>query len=218
MPQNIDSKGGRLLPTRQFFLDRLWVWITGIALWVIGTTALAILTPLGTTMAAIWEAPATLATISAEVAELRADVPPGTLAAISAEVAELRADVAQATGDDRVIRQPKGLSYVTEPVHLGEDVVFNLVIERTTLGANCDFIGGESLFTEAGGVMTPGSAIPASTRRLEAQQTRLHLRLTPPENLRPGRIELYLALEYDCDGKRVYDRTDTAVYSLLGKG
>jgi len=198
MTQNIDSKGERLLPTRQFFLDRLWVWLTGIAFWAIGALFLLIATPFWANVSAIWQSPDTLATISAEVAELRADV-------------------AQATGDDRVIRQPKGLSYVTEPVHLGEDVVYNLVIERTTLGANCNFMGGESLFTESGGVMTPGSALPASTRRLAAQQTRLHLRLTPPENLRPGRIELYLALEYDCAGKRVYDRTDTAVYQLLGK-
>jgi|GEM_PF-999866 len=210
MTQNIDSKGERLLPTRQFFLDRLWVWLTGIAFWAIGALFLLIATPFWATVVAIWNAPVTLATISSEVADLRTDV--------TQSVAELRADVAQATGDDRVIRQPKGLSYVTEPVHLGEDVVYNLVIERTTLGANCNFMGGESLFTEAGGVMTPGSALPASTRRLAAQQTRLHLRLTPPENLRPGRIELYLALEYDCDGKRVYDRTDTAVYQLLERG
>jgi len=199
MTQNIDSKGERLLPTKQFFLDRLWVWVTGIAFWAVGALFLLIATPFWANVSAIWQSPDTLATISAEVAELRADV-------------------AQATGDDRVIRQPKGLSYVTEPVHLGEDVVYNLVIERTTLGANCNFMGGESLFTEAGGVMTPGSVLPASTRRLAAQQTRLHLRLTPPENLRPGRIELYLALEYDCDGKRVYDRTDTAVYQLLERG
>ena len=58
---------------------------------------------------------------------------------------------------------------------------------------------------------TPVLAITANTRRLAAQQT-------PPENVRPRRIELYLTLEYDCGGKRVYDRTDTAVYQLLEKG
>jgi len=80
----------------------------------------------------------------------------------------------------------------------------------------CRFIGGQSLFAEAGGVITPGSAIEPS-RQIDEEQTRLRILLTPPETLQPGRIELYIALEYDCDGRRVFDRTDVVTYSLLDK-
>ncbi len=182
-----------------YLSKRLMIAVTGFGIWATTAIGLYLYTPLSEWVTAMLEVPA-------------------KVAAISSEVAELRDEVAQATGDDRVIRQPRGLSYVTEPVHVGEEVVFNLVIERTTLGANCNFLGGQSLFTEAGGVMTPGSAIPAATRRLAERQTRLRLRLVPPVNLNPGRIELYLALEYDCDGKTVFDRTETVVYQLLDAG
>ncbi|MCJ8139340.1 hypothetical protein [Falsirhodobacter halotolerans] len=181
-----------------YLSNRIIIALTGFVIWATGAVVVLIFTPISQWASAMIEVPE-------------------KVAAISLEVAELRGEVAQATGDDRVIRQPRGLSYVTEPVHVGEEVVFNLVIERTTLGASCNFLGGQSLFTEDGGVMTPGSAIPAATQRLAEQQTRLRLRLAPPVNLRPGRIELYLALEYDCDGKTVFDRTDTVVYQLLSR-
>lgn len=71
MTQTIESKGERLLPTRQFFLDRLWVWVTGILFWVASVGFLAIWTPVGVKIAAIWEAPSTLAALSTDVAELR---------------------------------------------------------------------------------------------------------------------------------------------------
>lgn len=86
------------------------------------------------------------------------------------------------------------MSYVTEPVHVGEMVVLNLVMERTTLGAKCIFVGGQSQLTEASGVITPGSDIKPS-RQIGEETTRLRVLLTPPDTLRAGRIELYLALE-----------------------
>jgi len=195
--QTIESKGRRLVPTLGFFLDRLWVWITGILFWVVGAIFLAIFTPFWTNARAVWHAPA-------------------TLVAVQRDLIALRTDLAMATGDNRVIRQSAGLSYVTEPVHVGERVILNLVVERTALGAKCLFIGGQSLFAEAGGVITPGSEIEPS-RQISEEQTRLRILLTPPETLRPGRIELYIALEYDCDGRRVFDRTDVVTYSLLDK-
>ncbi|MFT4013013.1 MAG: hypothetical protein QM682_06350 [Paracoccus sp. (in: a-proteobacteria)] len=66
MTQTIESNGQRLLPTRQFFLDRLWIWLTGIALWLVGTifmaTFLAIFTPFWDTAKAVWHAPLVLST------------------------------------------------------------------------------------------------------------------------------------------------------------
>lgn len=195
MTQTIESNGPRLVPTKQFFLDRFWVWVAGGAFWAVSAVLLAIFTPFWGSMKTIWQMPQ-------------------AVAALQADVAALRADLMEETGDNRVIRQPPGLSYVTEPVHVGEPVVLNLVIERTTLGAKCIFVAGQSLFTEAGGVITPGSDIKPS-RQIGEETTRLRVMLTPPETLRAGRIELYLALEYDCDGRRVFDRTDVVTYSLL---
>lgn len=198
MNQTIESKGQRLVPTRQFFLDRLWVWITGIAFWVIAAIFTALFTPYWDTIRAIWNSPA-------------------VLASVESEVALLRAEVNAVSGDNRVIRQTPGLSYVTEPVHVGEPVVLNLVASRTELGARCVLTSGQSLFTEAGGVITPGSEIRPG-RQIGEEQTRMRIHLTPPPSLRPGRIELYVALEYDCDGKRVFDRTDVVTYQLLAAG
>ncbi|MDS9468591.1 hypothetical protein RGQ15_13560 [Paracoccus sp. MBLB3053] len=195
MTQSIESQGRRIVPTLGFFLDRLWVWITGILFWVIGAIFLAIFTPFWGNVQAIWQSPA-------------------TLAALQHDLVALRSDLAAATGDNRVIRQTPGLSYVTEPVRVGDKVVLNLVIERTALGSRCIFTSGQSLFTEAGGVITPGSPV-GPTRQIGEEQTRLRIGLTPPETLRPGRIELYLALEYDCDGRRVFDRTDVVTYQLM---
>ncbi|MFG6083847.1 hypothetical protein ACEUZ9_000079 [Paracoccus litorisediminis] len=198
MTQTIESKGQRIVPTLGFFLDRLWVWLTGIAFWLVGAVVLAVFTPFWDNARAVWDSPA-------------------TLVALQRDIVALRTDLAAATGDNRVIRQPPGLSYVTEPVRMGEPVILNLVIERTELGAQCHFLSGQSLFTEAGGVITPGSEIEPS-RQISEEQTRLRVKLIPPDTLRPGRIELYIALEYDCDGRKVYDRTDVVTYSLVPKG
>jgi len=195
MTQTIESKGARLYPTKQFFLDRLWVWLTGIAFWLVGAVLLAIFTPFWDNARAVWSSPA-------------------TLVSLQQEVSALRVELSTATGDNRVIRQTPGLSYVTEPVHVGEDVILNLVLERTELGAKCVLIGGQSLFTEAGGVTTPGSPVMPS-RQIGEETARLRIKLAPPDTLRPGRIELFVALEYDCDGRRVFDRTDVVTYSLL---
>lgn len=137
-----------------------------------------------------------------------------SLDALRRDVGQLTDEVRRATGEDRIIRQARGLSYVTEPVRQGDDVVLNLVIERTGRGADCRFVSGQSLFTDVGGVAVPGSRVEPQ-RQVSTSQTRLRILLTPPDVLIPGRVELYLALEYQCDGRTVFDRTDTVTYQLL---
>lgn len=134
--------------------------------------------------------------------------------ALRRDVGQLTDEVRRATGEDRIIRQARGLSYVTEPVRQGEDVVLNLVIERTGRGKGCRFVGGQSLFTDVAGVAVPGSRVDPQ-RQVSTSQTRLRIVLEPPAVLIPGRVELYLALEYQCDGQTVFDRTDTVTYQLL---
>lgn len=220
MTQTIESQGERLIPTRKFFLDRFWIWLTGLIIWLIGAAVLFLIEPVRTNVAAIWAAPATLAAVQADLAEMKSQVTTDITAVkdqVSTDVADLRADINAVAGDNRVIRQTPGLSYVTEPVHVGEPVVLNLVASRTELGARCVLTSGQSLFTEAGGVITPGSEVRPG-RQMSEEQTRMRIRLTPPDSLRPGRIELYIALEYDCDGRRVFDRTDVVTYQLLAAG
>lgn len=45
--------------------------------------------------------------------------------------------------------------------------------------------------------------------------TRLRIELIPRETLLRGRIELFLALTYDCGGREVHDRMDPAIYGML---
>lgn len=129
-------------------------------------------------------------------------------------IAELADQVRELAGENRVIRQMAGQSYVIEPVRVGDKVVLNIVAQRTTLGASCRLIGGQSLFTDEDGITVPGSAL-AARRQIDAMPTRLRVTLDPPPDLMPGRVEVYLSLEYDCGGKTVFDRTDTLVYRLM---
>ena len=136
-----------------------------------------------------------------------------------ADVAQLKTDVARATGDDRVIRQTAGQSYVEEPVYEGDHVTMIMVASRTKLGMDCRLTEWTPLFTDEGGITIPGA--PARDgpvrRQITDEQTRLRIDMLPPEGLQPGRVELYLTLTYACgaDGRVVYDRTDPVFYELI---
>lgn len=122
--------------------------------------------------------------------------------------------VRRASGDNRIIRQTPGLSYVFEPVSVGENIILNLVIERTDHGEDCILRRGQSLFSDTSGVPIAGSAFQP-TQQLTTSQARLRVDLVPPPKLKTGRIELYIALEYECGGNPVFERTDTVTYKLL---
>lgn len=149
----------------------------------------------------------------------------GAVARLSATVEDLAEDVRRATGEDRVIRQPQGLSYVEEPVTIGEDVVLWLTVARTRLGKDCRLIEWTPLFTDERNVPLAGSrARPGGVRRqITDEYEKLRVEITPPPSLTPGRVELYLALDYECpsdrDGARVMtrvpDRTEVVTYRLL---
>lgn|GEM_PF-6016965 len=59
------------------------------------------------------------------------------------------------------------------------------MLERPALDPKFRFIGGKSLFAEAGGINTPGSAIEP-LRQISEEQTRLRILLTPPGTIQPG--------------------------------
>jgi hypothetical protein len=138
---------------------------------------------------------------------------PQALAALSVDVKELTQEVRRANGEDKVIRQPPGLSYVKEPVKVGEDVTMVLVIARTSLGEGCRFVGGQSLFSDARNIPFPGSEVSVQ-RQVGNSDARLYISITPPEELLIGRVEMWLILEYQCNGGTHFEPTYTVTYEL----
>lgn len=198
-----------LLPKPGFIRERIWIWLTSIALTTAGALILALFTPIVERAQAVWHSPETNAEGFATINE--------RLDRQAAAIAELTAGVKRATGEDRVIRQTPGLSYVAEPVYQGETVVLYMVAERTTLGRDCRLMEWVPLFTDETGVSMPGSGPTAASpkRQITNTPTRLMLEIQAPDKLRPGRIELYLALTYNCNGAAVYDKTAPVVYEML---
>lgn len=129
-------------------------------------------------------------------------------------LADLRVDVATLQGEDRVIREVPGLTYVSEPVYEGESIVFNFVAERTRLGQPCVLEYSQAIFTDMFNVPTPGERRLAA-RQISDSPTPLRPGFMPPINIRPGRVTVYLILAYRCDGKPVFDQTSTAAFEML---
>ncbi len=130
---------------------------------------------------------------------------------------QLKADVARATGDNRIIRQVSGLSYVEEPVYQNENVVLLLVVARTLRGQHCRLLEWVPLFNDERGVLIAGKPAEGGPpqQQINTEVTRLRLEIKPPSGLLPGRVELHLVLTYLCQGESAYDRTDSLIYELL---
>lgn len=122
--------------------------------------------------------------------------------------------VKELRGEDRVIRETPGMTYVSEPVYEGELIQFNFIAHRTLLGEACEFLHSQSIFTDKMNIPTPGSRWDA-VRQITDTPTPLRHRYKPPDNLLPGRVTVYLILAYRCDGKLVHDQTSTAAFELL---
>ena len=133
---------------------------------------------------------------------------------VQTDIADLQDRMAQVQGEDRVIREVPGLTYVAEPVYQGERIVFNFVAERTRLGEKCILRYSQPIFTDMLNIPTPGERRQAA-RQISNNPTPLRPGYTPPVNLRPGRVTVYLILAYTCDGKEVFDQTSTAAFELL---
>ena len=140
---------------------------------------------------------------------------------LEATVQQLQVDVARANGEDRVIRQPDGLSYIQEPVTEGDNVVMILVVARTRLGEGCRLIEWVPIFTDELNIPTPGerSRKGPVSRQIDTNTQRLRVEMIPPPILRPGRIVVYLTLTYRCPGTdgetTLEDRTEGLPYRLL---
>jgi hypothetical protein len=188
--------------TGKLFVEEAKKLLVRGMLWSVIVAFVFVLTPVWDKITAVWNSTNDISVIRHDIHELEQ-----TLRSISV-------DVARATGEDRVIRQTPGLSYVREPVYVGDNVKLYLVIQRTRLGALCRFLEAIPLFTDETGITYAGRPIPP-VRQIGVESTRLRLDVIPPQQLQPGRVELYLDLEYDCAGVRTPDRTDAVIFHLL---
>ncbi len=134
--------------------------------------------------------------------------------AMQEDISDLKERMAAVQGEDRVIREVPGLTYVAEPVYQNEKIVFNFVAERTRLGETCTLRYSQPIFTDMLNVPTPGERRQAA-RQISDDPTPLRPGYTPPVNLRPGRVTVYLILAYTCDGREVFDQTSTAAFELI---
>lgn len=129
-------------------------------------------------------------------------------------IATLHKDVRSLKGEDRVIREITGLTYISEPVRVGEDVQFNMVLERTQLGEPCIYISSTPIYTDERNIPIPGPR-KMGGRQISTDPTPLASIHQLAKSLRPGRVVGYLILEYQCNGKTVFDRTSSVPFLLL---
>lgn len=184
-----------------FVLDEAKKWLARTA--IMGSVALILflVTPLKDRLAEIWHSPT-------------------QLAAISAKLDTLTAEVQRATGEDRVIYEAPGLSYVREPVHLGEQITLNMVVRRTRLGAACALVNRTALFTDETNIPSAGPT-QRPARQMTTTETPVRLVLDVPPQVQPGRVTVYLSLEFSCpqaDGKSdktIFDQTRPVAFMLL---
>ncbi len=182
-------------PFWSFVADEAKKWATRVAFAGFAATLVLVFTPTTDRLAAIWTSPEQLTDIAQKL-----DV--------------LTEEVKRANGEDRVISEAPGFSYVKEPVYLGDAITLNMVVKRTRTGAGCTLLTRTALFTDETNIPSAGgSQKPA--RQVGTTETPMRLVLDVPPQVRPGRVTVYLSLEFECGDKRVFDRTRPVPFMLL---
>lgn len=179
----------------EFVLDEAKKWTTRVIFAGVAAGLVYIFTPVKDRIAEIWKSPA-------------------RLAAITEKLDFLATEIMRATGEDRVIHEAPGLSYVKEPVYLGDQITLNMVIRRTRTGAACTLLSRTALFTDESNISSAGDPVHPA-RQIGTAETPIRFVLDVPSQAQPGRITVYLNLEFDCGGKRVFDRTRPVAFMLL---
>ena len=206
---------------KRLMFDESLKWLISIFLFALGALVLAMFTPWWDNARAVWNTPARMEEGFTSVIE--------TQQQLREEIAQLQTAMLRVTGADRVIRQPEGLSYIEEPVYRWEHVYMVLVVGRTDLGASCQLQDWLPLFTDQTGITYPGRHYDATgqsgvTRQIGTDTTRLRVEMIPPDLrpngtqqriMEPGRVEVYLALRYDCDGQTINERTAVLTYQMI---
>ena len=139
---------------------------------------------------------------------------PDLLQEVLDKLDRLSIEVNKATGEDKVILEVAGQSYVREPVVLGDKITLNMVVRRTSLGASCTLVNRTAIFTDETGIASAGETLRPA-RQLGTSESMVRLMLDVPAQVVIGRVTVYLSLEFDCDGKRVFNQTRPVAFMLL---
>lgn len=181
------------------FYEEFKKWITRVVFTAITAILIFLFTPLYENLKSIWEVPERLTVIEDQISDLKTTTD-------------------SLTGEDRIIRQQPKLSYVEEPVYLGDNVAIIIVAQKTALGQTCTLEEMQALFTDETRITTPGQ-FPKYTRKIDltSNPTTSRVEIIPPPNLKTGRVQVYLVLEFDCNGTTRFDRTEILTFQLLNK-
>lgn len=130
--------------------------------------------------------------------------------------------ITQALGEDRVFRQPRGLTYVKEPVYYGDDVIVNITLEVTSFGETCVFVEGNASYIKPNGIQIGGignNEVPIIKRATE-KLTRYQLIARGPDKrfIHSSEIDqrwaIYFIFQYDCQGKMMFEETTPSDFIL----
>jgi hypothetical protein len=117
------------------------------------------------------------------------------------------------TGQDRITQQPAGLSYVREPVHVGDNIQLVIYIGRTARGQDCQLLELIPIYTDDGGIVYAGERRNPS-EQLGSAVVRRELSLNYPDGLRTGRTSLVLQLQYNCNGETIFETTEPVHFQV----
>lgn len=178
-----------------FVLDEAKKWATRVSFLGLASFLVLAFTPMKDRLTQIWHSP-------------------DQLSEITRKLDTLTAEVQRATGEDRVINEAQGLSYVREPVYRGEQITLHMVVRRTRTGAACTLISRTALFTDESNIASAGKA-QKPARQIGPVDSPLRLVLDVPPQVAPGRVTVSLSLEFDCGGRHVFDSTRPVAFMLL---
>ncbi|MCG6110751.1 MAG: hypothetical protein MEQ74_01000 [Paracoccus sp.] len=178
-----------------FFLDEAKKWLARMSLMGMVAALLFLFTPIKDRIAQIWHSP-------------------DLLQQVIQKIDQLAIEVNRANGEDRVIFESVGQSYVREPVHIGDQITLNLVIRLTKLGSGCTLMNQTGIFSDETGIAHAG-VISRPVRQITTSEAEMRMILDVPTIVRPGRATVYLSLEFDCNGKTVFDATRPVAFALL---
>lgn len=178
-----------------FMADEAKKWTARTVIAGAVASCVFLLTPLNERLSGIWHSPE-------------------KLTEISAKIDTLSAELQRATGEDRVIYEVQGQSYDKEPVHLGDQITLNVVVRRTRTGAGCALLNRTAIFTDESGIASAGATLRPA-RQVGTSETAVRVVLDVPTQVRPGRVTVYLSLEFLCGEKTVFDQTRPIPFMLL---
>lgn len=184
-------------PLTTFLIEEAKKWAARTAIAVSVGAGIFLLTPISGRLTDIWSSPE-------------------KLTQISIKLDHLAEELQKATGEDRVIYEVQGQSYVKEPVHLGDQITLNVVVRRTRTGAGCTLLNRTAIFTDESGIASAGDTLRPA-RQVGASETAIRVSLDVPPQVKPGRVTVYLSLEFICGEKTVFDQTRPVAFALLPK-